>query len=797
MNTVNTMVNKSLALVIGASILSMGLGGAAVAAYYSSKEKTPAEQVVASPAPVGVEGMGSDSSELLGYMETTTKAPSTDSAFKEETVYVISGKDGAVQKVIVSDWIRNTAGKTGVNDVSELSDISILKEGESFTMGGDNTRVWDTTTDDIYYQGNISKELPVDMSVSYFLDGSPISPDDLLGKSGRVTIRFEYKNNAYEMKEIDGKQEMIYVPFTMLTGVLLDNNVFSNVSVSNGKLVNDGSRTVVVGFAFPGLAEDLGLPSDKITIPNSVEISADCVNFSLGMTVTVASTELLNQLDPDKITADSDLDLNGSLKDLTDAMSQLIDGSSKLYDGLDTLLTKSEELVSGVDQLAEGAEKLKDGAAAVNDGAGKISDGTSKLYDGLNELNSHSSELNDGAKKVFESLLATAQDQLTASGLSVPKMTVSNYADVLNGVINSLDDTAVYQQALDAVTSAVEEKRDYIRTQVTAAVQAEVENQVKAGVKEGVSEKVTAAVREKVAGAVEANVRLSVAEKVIQQALSMSKADYDQAVAGGAIDAATQQQIEGAIDQQMGSSDVKATIEQAIDTQMESAEVKAQINAAIDQQMQSSDVQTLISNKIDETMNSSDIKALIEKNTEDQVQKAISEAMAGDEVQNKLAAASAGAQKVIKLKADLDSYNAFYLGLKSYTSAVGSASSGAGELKKGASDLKKGTAQLSDGAKQLCDGILTMKEGMPALIDGVTQLRDGSMQLSDGLKEFDEKGIEKLVELVDGDLAGILTRLRATMEVSKNYINFSGIADDMDGTVKFIYKTEEIEAEEK
>ena len=793
MNKMNIIANKTMALVIGASILSMGVGGAAVAAFNSlKKEESPAQQV--NYAPAGADGSVIDSSDdLLSYMDSTTRTPSTDSAFKEETVYVIAGKEGAVQKVIVSDWIRNTAGKTGITDVSDLQDISVLKEGETYTMGGDNTRVWDTTNDDIYYQGNIEKELPVDMKVSYFLDGSPIAPEDLLGKSGRVTIRFDYTNNAFEMVEIDGKQEKIFVPFTMLTGALLDNNIFSNVEVSNGKIVNDGSRTVVVGFAFPGLAEDLGIPSDKLAIPNSVEISADCVNFSLGMTVTIATTELVNQIDLDKNTSLSNLDLSGSLEQLTTAMSQLVDGSSKLYDGMCTLLDKCKELVAGVDKLAEGAKKLKAGSAAVDDGAGKVSKGMGQVYDGMKELDSHSADLNAGAKKVFESLLATAKEQLTAAGLSVPDMTVDNYADVLNGVINSLDDSAVYQQALDTVTSAVEAKRPYIRSQVTEAVKAEVENQVTAGVKDGVTEKVTAAVRDQVAAAVEANVREQVAAQVIQQATGMSKTDYDQAVAAGAIDAATQQQINGAIDQQMASADVKTLITQNTDAQMETAEVKATISNKVDEQMATSDVKALISSKVDETMKSSNIQDLIDQNTENQVKKAISETMAGDEVQAKLAAASDGAKKVIQLKASLDNYNTFYLGLLDYTAAVGKATAGIGELKKGTDDLKKGTAQVASGMAELCDGILTMKDGLPALIDGVTELRDGTMQISDGLKEFDEKGIQKLVELLDGDLAGLLTRIRATTDVSKKYINFAGIADGMDGTVKFIYKTEEIE----
>lgn len=193
-------------------------------------------------------------------------------------------------------------------------------------------------------------------------------------------------------------------------------------------------------------------------------------------------------------------------------------------------------------------------------------------------------------------------------------------------------------------------------------------------------------------------------------------------------------------------------------------------------------------------MQSDTIKEMIATNTELQVQKAISDNMASDEVQAQLAAASEGAKSVISLKTSLDSYNAFYLGLQSYTAGVSEAAAGAGELKAGTDDLKSGTSKLYAGATELYDGILTLKNGTPALVDGITQLRDGAMQLSDGLKEFNEQGVQKLVDAVDGDLTGLTTRLRATIDVSKNYRSFSGIDDNMDGQVKFIYRTDAIES---
>ena len=289
---------------------------------------------------------------------------------KDETVYVLAGADGSVQKIIVSDWIKNSLGNAAVSDKSELTNVENVKGDETYTMNGDNMRVWDAQGNDIYYQGNIEKELPVDLSVSYKLDGRPISADDLVGKSGRVTIRFDYQNKQYETVEIDGKQEKIYVPFAMLTGALLPDDVFTNVEVTNGKLINDGSRTAVIGIAFPGLQENLAISKDKLEIPDYVEITADVSSFRLDMTVTLATNELFSELDADGF--DSISELSASMAELTSAMDQLLDGSSQLYDGLDTLLEKSDELVKGIDQLAAGAESLKNGAGSLDAGAAEL-----------------------------------------------------------------------------------------------------------------------------------------------------------------------------------------------------------------------------------------------------------------------------------------------------------------------------------------------------------------------------------------------------------------------------------------
>lgn len=759
--------------------------------------------------------------------KTETTAPAAESVSstvaqnisKDETVYVLAGADGSVKKIIVSDWIKNQLGSATVTDKSDLNNIENVKGDESYSVNGDNMKVWDAQGNDIYYQGDIQKELPVGMSVSYTLDGKTISADELAGKSGKVTIRFDYDNRQYETVQINGTNQRIYVPFAMLTGMILDNDCFSNVQVSNGKLVNDGDRTVVAGLAFPGLQENLALSRDQLSIPDYVEVTADVKNFSLGMTVTLACNDVFSQIDDVNFTtADG---ATASIGKLTDAMTQLLDGSSALYDGLSTLLDKSKELATGVEELAAGAKAIRDGAGSVDEGTAALKAGLAELSTGLNTLSSNSEALNEGAEKVFTTLLSTAATQIRQAGLTVPDLTIDNYAQVLNELITSLDENAVYEKALQQVTAAVEENRPLITEKVTAAVRQQVEEKVTAvvrqqvevkvteAVKQQVTATVTEAVKQQVTATVTDAVKQQVTATVIQTAAGMSVEDYNAAVSSGMVPQEKQNAINAAIQAQMSSEAIQAKITENVTAQMSSDTVKAKITENIDAQMESDTVQAKITENTDAQMESDTVKATIAENTdaqmktediqktisqqiELQVKKAISENMASDTVQSQLTAASEGAKTLISLKASLDDYNAFYLGLLSYTKGVDTAAAGADQLNSGADQLKEGTAALKEGAATLYNGVLKMKDGVPTLISGVEQLKDGSMQLSEGLQQLNKEGIEKLVSLLENDLGDLSARVQATIDVSKNYRSFAGISDDADGQVKFIYRTDEI-----
>ena len=763
----------------GALALTILCSGVGVAAYSAGADNT-------------AQALGVQTESTV---EAVKKASTTKEALKKlsknETVYVIADASGAAKKIIVSDWLKGVDTKGKVKDVSNLKDVKNVKGDETYTVNEDNAYEWAANGDDIYYQGTGTTELPVKLKLSYKLNGKTVSADEIAGKSGKVTIRIDYENTQKEKVKINGKTKEVNVPFLMLSGMILDDDKFKNVEVSNGKAINDGTRTIVAGFALPGMQDSLDIDKDEMEIPDYVEITADTTDFELSTTMTVAMNDIFNDVDFSKVDDKVD-ELKDSLDELEDAAEQLVDGSSQLYDGVGTLLDKSGTLIEGIDKLYDGAEqvnsgakkldsgadglssgaktlddgaaKLKNGASQLDSGASQLDSGLATLAGGLGKLSSNSATLNGGAEQVFNTLLSTADTQIAASGLTADKLTIKNYDSVLEGLISSLSDEnaqkLAYNTALETVTATVNSQKDVIRT------------------------------------AVEATVRKSVTEQVLAAAgLGMTADQYDAAVAAGQV-----------------SEEVQAQVSTAVSTQMSTSAVQAAIDSNTASQIQS---------LIETNMNSEEVKS---------------------QIQAGVAKAQAGRKLLQALKTQLDSYNTFYQGVLSYTAGVdqanegaqqilagtytlkdgtGSLVSGAGQLKNGSSSLKSGTSELksgtstlkdgtsslksgvktlkngtgslSDGTKSLFEGVGTLKDGSAALVDGVKQLNDGAMTLSKGMKKFKEEGIDSIVDAANGDVRDIIDRFKAVQKASKKYNNYSGISDDMDGKVDFIYKTDSIE----
>ncbi len=647
----------------------LGIGGASVGLYASNNTDAPTTDAV-------------DSS--LEEIVTVASVSKQTQSNPNETVYVITNADGSVEKVFDNEYVKDS-------------------------------------------------EVPVKINITYMLDGKVVTPEGLAGKSGKVTMRFDYENLSYENVKIDDKTEKIYVPFTMVSGVLLDDKHFSNIEIKNGKLVDDGNRTIALGIAFPGLADNLSLADYEynVNVPDYVEITADATDFSLDMSLSIATNEVFSELEGKDI--ENKDDLKDALDKLNDAANQILDGSAKLYDGLDTLYNKVGELASGVGTLNDGAKKLKDGAGELANGASQVSSGAAELSNGLSTLAANNDTLNGAATQVFNTLLATASNQLKASGFNYD-LTIENYAQVIDGIIASLDSNAVYEQAHSQVAAGVEANNDAIVAAVTSVVRGQV------------TETVTATVREEVEAKVRAKVLAD--NNLSEETFAELPAEQQEAINAG--------------------------INQAVDAQMQTAEVQATIESNVNAQMETEQVKGIIATNVEAQKNT-----LIDQN------------MQSPEVQGALSQAANGVTTLTNLKASLNSYNQFYVGLQTYTAGVAKASAGAGKLASGAATLSNGASTLYKGTCDLYDGTSTLNSKMPELTDGVSKLRDGAKALNDGLVQFNDEGISKINDFVDNDIETLINRFHATVDASKNYKNTHG--SDANSSIKFIYRSEAID----
>ena len=445
----------SLALAVGMTLTTLTGCGSSTGA--SSSEGADGSATAADPVTTAAE-------QLLKH---------SDTAGKEETVYVIADANGKANKVIVSEWLKNQKGSDTLKDQSNLKDVKNVKGDQDFTKGSGDELTWNAKGSDIYYQGTSDKQLPVDVTVTYKLNGKTVSAKELDGASGKLTMEFTYKNNTGKTKKVNGKNVTIYQPFLMVSGLLVDNDKMSNVEVTNGKVINSGDKTVVVGMALPGLEESLGLAdltdSDgkkiDIDVPQKVTIKADVSDFSLLTTVTMASNSALEELNLDDV--DSVDDLKDSLKKLGDSSKELVDGTKKLEDGVGELNDKSGDLADGVDKVNQGAKDLDKGAKDLNNGAKDLDDGTNELATQVKDLPSSAQQLLDGAKSIKSALgNADSETQTIYTGAAAIEEGAQQMSDNLKNTNGKsiYEAAAGIQEGAAKVTSGADQLSDGLNT---------------------------------------------------------------------------------------------------------------------------------------------------------------------------------------------------------------------------------------------------------------------------------------------------------------------------------------------
>lgn len=585
---------------------------------------------------------------------------------KDETVYVIAGSDGSPEKIIVSEWLKNTEKASKLEDSSELKNIKNVKDNAKYVIDKDNMKVWTAEGKDVYYQGEIDKKLPVDISVSYTLDGKNVSAKELAGKSGRVTIKYSYKNNEARTVNVDGQSLTMYVPFSVVTGLVLDDKAFSNVEVTNGRVINDGKRNIVMGFALPGMKENLGDAANSLNLPETFEVTADVKNFSVETSISVVSSELFANVSSDKL---SSLDgIKSQLDEFANSANKLADGSSQLYDGLGTLLEKAGEIKTGTLKLYRGAVSLNDGAKQFSEGTGELYKGTTELNEGLQALSSKSEQLNNGAAQIFDSLIAQANTELSARGLGAVSMTKDNYSSVLTSIIKNMDEGNVRAIATQKARQTVEAQVHQNEAQIAAVVTEKIKEQVLQNV-------------------------------LNASGISMTVEAYKNALASGTIPASVAQQIDNAVAAQMSSEQVQSTIQ---------AKVNAEIYNQIEQAMNSPAVVQGIEEAVAKAKTGASSLAALKGQLDkyNQFYQGLRQYTEGVDK------AAKGSKKI--------NYGVGQLAEKSKELQAGAATLEAGikALMAGGDKLVGGVSQLNDGAKTLSEGMNRFnKEGVQKIVE--------------------------------------------------------------------------------
>lgn len=669
------------------------------------------------------------STETKKTSETKTSSSATPA--KDETVYVKVDDAGNQKDVTVSDQLKNISSLGTIDDVSDLKDIKNVKGDETFSENNGKL-VWQGDKKDICYQGTTTKKIPVGMKVTYELDGKKVSADDLEGKSGHLKIHYEYQNTSAD----SGK----YTPFLMATGLLMDGEKFSNVTVDNGKVISDGDRDIVIGMGLPQLKEQLTSVSSKVDdldIPDSFTVEADVTNYEKVEAVTVATNEVFNEVGTDKF--DSLDELKDSMTELQDASNKLVSGSGELKDGLDTLLSSSGTLVSGIDQLASGGNTLASGTGSLVSGMQSAKTGSSQLAGGVKALSDGVSgmqaQVSDGVKDLSNGVSSVQAGVETIHG-------IAEQAD--KGVDLAKDGAQGLCAGLETASESAGEIATAARNLCT------------------------------VLGGNQQTVQVEQ-----QQEVTVDNSDiYNQiaALAEQMTDENDKAAVENVLNQ------ISATKTQTVDVQAE-VEVENPYVTALNGIASGADALSKQLSANGEIGGGAATLYGTLSSTQGATVKAatagLSGALASDgSLQRGISLLQSGVGEMgTKLGA----------GTNELLSGIGTLQKGADSLDSGLGTLTSGASQLNSGAGTLSTGLNTLQSSTGALVSGVEQLDSGAAELNSGMIQFNEEGIEKLVSVFDGDIDALLDKANELLDASKEYKNFSGIADGMDGSVKFIF----------
>ena len=662
-------------------------------------------------------------------------------ASKDEVVYSKINGNNEDYSTIVSDKITNDQREEYINDLSNLLNIVNTSGDETFTQDG-NKIVWNANGNSLSYQGDTEQELPIKTTVTYKLNGEEVTADELKGKEGRVSITVNYENLDEHNVKINGKTQKMYTPFIVVAGLLINKDNNENITVTKGKVVDNGKNAIAIGMALPGLQESLDLSKSDVDIPDSITFEMDATDFEMNNIISYVTPKLIEE---------ADLDIFNDMDEIFDKANELQNASNKLVDG--------------ANQVNEGASQLKTGMSSALSGANTIKTAVQTSRDSL--ANDKSSALK--------------KSQVTAIGESASKTALAGVKSQKAKII-AMADAGIEDQKSTIEEGAVKNAKQIAETTAISAVEnSAVQVAYEAAVE--TAEETAWTTAQTTAGTVyDAIVTDSMIE---QQVIAGMKAKVS------AMASMTDEQIKATPAYKNAYKEAKDNNEStkaAATAKLNENTIKATAKRKVDQDFDAkNDVASATSKKGKEVL----ATALSDE------QKAEIKAKADAGIEDKKSTIKStieeGAVKSAKQIAETTAYTTAQSTAESVGKQVGEtvASQVADAVKTEA--LK----QVASSMGTLADGLEELTDGLEQLNNGTEALSTGTQELSDGMKQFNEDGIKKIVNYINGDVKDLKERAEALKDLANDYNNFSGIDENTKGTVSFVIIVDNIKKDDE
>ena len=644
---------------------------------------------------------------------------------KDESVYVKADASGRPTEKTVEVVLKKIEGSDPIEDRSNLREIKNTEGNEEYTEAGEGRYLWQNNGEDIHYKGKSDEALPVNVRITYYLEGQEVSAEEIAGKTGKVKIRFDYENSTD-------------VPFMVLSAAMLPADVFSDVEVTNGKLMDLGDQKAVIGFAFPGLMDTLKLvdyePTEEIELPEYVEIEARAEEFALDFTASVVSTGLFEELE-DKDLEDLDK-LPEDMDELTDASSEIRDAAQELADGGSEFGDYLSQYFDGLSQLSEGTDSLDQGLTLLSQNISKISEGSKSLQGGLEQIDQSLAKVDLSALSSPESSEAAAAARAALESLGQNSAALK---EKLGEIGTELEAVQSFAESVNTYIGQVQALQQAVKEMPEPDLAAADQNN---GWRESLNAEATSQARDQ-------------AGKMIAQILESVPED-------------TRDEIEAAVNME----DIEISLDETF------GEIRDGIQKDAEE---CRNTLTETSSEIDEP-EVPDLEALSPEKTEE-ITKTIGE------MEQSLAIIAAYAEGMSQTASSLTELSGALTQLKTGISQL---SGGSAQLTEGLGLFEQALGAASEGSAKLSSAMNTVSSAGGELGSAYWQLVEGMNEFADGIAEFDEEGIQSLAELAGPEYKDVIRGIRAARDAEHSYTNFSGIFDGQKGSVKFIIETEEI-----